>query len=485
MNDSVFNVSRRAFLGSSSVGLGTAALASLLGGQASAASQDEGGLGRPLAPHFAPKAKRAICLYQLGAPSQLDMWDYKPRLAEFHKQDLPASVRMGQRLTRMTHEQKTLPVTQSIFKFAQHGDSGTWVSSLLPNTAQVVDDLCIINSMHTEAINHDPATQLLLTGSQQPGLPTLGSWLSYGLGSESAVLPSFVVMISDGSSHRKDVLPLTHRWWGNGFLESRHQGVKFRGSGDPVLYLSDPSGLDREGRRTMHDRLAQLNQLQFQRSGDPETLARIAQYELAFRMQSSVPELTSLKDEPDHTFNLYGERARKPGTYAGNCLMARRMIERGVRFVQLFHRGWDQHDNLPKDLARQCGDIDQADAALITDLKERGLLEDTLVIWATEFGRTVYCQGKLTADDYGRDHHPRCYSMWMAGGGIRGGMTYGQTDDYGYNVVENPVHSRDLNATILSCLGFDHKKLSFPFQGFNQRLTGVDAEARVIQELLS
>ena len=471
-------LSRRSFL--QGAGLGAAALAGLDGRVADASATAK----KIAMPNFAPKAKRAICLYQLGGPSQLEMWDYKPRLEEFAGTDLPESVRGDQRLTRMTADQKNLPIAPSIFKFAQAGNSGTWVSSLLPNTAQVVDELCVIRSMHTEAINHDPGTTLVQTGSQQPGLPSMGSWLSYGLGCESQVLPAFVVMISNGSSHRKDVLPLTHRLWGNGFLEPRFQGVKFRSSSDPVLYLNDPANLDSAARRTLTDRLAQLNRLQYAQTGDPETLARIAQYELAFQMQSSVPELAGMQDETEATFTLYGEKSRQRGTYASNCLMARRMLERGVRFVQLYHRGWDQHDVLPADLARQCGDIDQADAGLITDLKQRGMLEDTLVIWVTEFGRTVYGQGKLKRDDYGRDHHPRCFCVWLAGGGIRGGMTYGQTDDYGYNIVKNPVHFRDLHATILHCLGIDHRRMTFPFQGLDQRLTGVEAEAHVLHEIL-
>jgi hypothetical protein len=474
------SLSRRSFLGAS--GLGTAALATLLP-QAVDAATPGGQTARP--PQRLPRAKRAICLFQSGGPSQLEMWDHKPRLVELQGQDLPESVRGDQRLTRMTSDQKRLPIAPSIFKFSQAGNCGTWVSSLLPNTAQVVDELCVIRSMHTEAINHDPGITLLQTGSQQPGLPSIGSWLSYGLGCESQVLPAFVVLISNGSSHRKDVLPLTHRLWGNGFLEPRYQGVKFRSSGDPVLYLNDPAALSASSRKGLTDRIGRMNRLHFEQAGDPETLARIAQYELAFRMQSSVPELASLSDESEATFNLYGERSKKPGSYASNCLMARRMLERGVRFVQLFHRGWDQHDVLPADLSRQCGDIDQADAALITDLKQRGLLDDTLVIWVTEFGRTVYGQGELKKDDYGRDHHPRCFCVWMAGGGIRGGMTYGQTDDYGYNIVENPVHVRDLHATILHSLGFDHRKLTFPFQGLDQRLTGVEKEAHVLHEILA
>ena len=480
-------LTRRGFLGNGCVGLGSAALASLLGTKLDAVETNRpaGKIGQQAGPHFAPKAKRAICLFQSGGPSQLDMWDYKPKLADYRGQDLPESVRGNQRLTGMTSGQKTKPIAPSIFKFQQHGQCGTWASNAIPHTSQIVDDLCVINTMHTEAINHDPGITLLQTGSQQPGLPSIGSWISYGLGSESNVLPAFVVLISQGSALRPDVLPLTHRLWGSGFLESRHQGVKFRSTGDPILYLADPSNLNRQAQRQMYDRLAQLNRLQYERSGDPETLARIAQYELAFRMQASVPELTSLADESEMTFQLYGDNARRPGTYAANCLLARRMMERGVRFVQLFHRAWDQHHHLPSDLRLQCEDTDQANAALITDLKQRGMLDDTLVIWATEFGRTVYCQGKLTATDYGRDHHPRCFTMWMAGGGIKGGLCYGQTDDYGYNIVENPVHIRDLHATILRCLGFDHKQLSFQFQGLQQRLTGVESEAQVVKDLLA
>ena len=481
------NLSRRRFFGQGAFGLGSAALASLLGKSASAAPSSGAAemQGLPGLPHFAPKAKRVICLFQSGAPSQIDLWDHKPLLRKYHGQELPDSVRQGQRITRMTIGQKSLPIAGSVFNFPKQGQCGTPVSTALPYTSQVVDDLCVINTMHTEAINHDPALTMVQTGSQQPGLPSLGAWASYGLGSASEVLPAFVVLISQGSALRQDVLPLTQRLWGPGFLESRHQGVKFRGVGDPVLYLTDPGGMKLEDRRQLHKWLAQLNEMQFNRSGDREIQARIAQYELAFKMQSSVPELASIEDEPQHTFKLYGEKARQRGTYASNCLLARRMVERGVRFVQLYHRGWDQHHHLPADLQRQCGDVDQADAGLIADLKQRGLLEDTLVIWAAEFGRTVYCQGELKADDYGRDHHPRCFSMWMAGGGIQGGITYGKTDDYCYNIVENPVHIRDLHATVLHCLGVDHKKLTFKFQGLDQRLTGVEEEAHVLRDILA
>lgn len=484
-------LTRRHFFGTAGTGLGAAALSSLLTQEGYAnetASAAPAAAPTPTAtpgPHFAPRAKRVIYLFQSGGPAQHDMLDYKPRLRELHGQDLPESVRKGQRLTRMTIDQKKLPVASSYFDFHQHGECGTWLSDVLPHTATVVDDICLINSMYTEAINHDPGITLLQTGSQQPGLPSIGSWVSYGLGSESQVLPAFVVLMSNGSSQRKDVLPLHHRLWNNSFLDAKHQGVKFRSGADPVLYLNDPSGLDRDGQRKLHDHVAELNRLQYEQSGDPETLARISQYEMAFRMQESVPELMDLSDESDHTFTLYGPNSRQPGTYAANCLLARRMVERGVRFIQLFHRGWDQHDHLPADLRRQCGDIDQPDAALITDLKQRGLLDDTLIVWATEFGRTVYCQGKLQRDNYGRDHHPRSFSIWMAGGGIRGGMTYGKTDEYGYNIVDKPVHIRDLLATIMHTLGLQHNKLTFKFQGLEQRLTGVDEEPHVLHDILA
>ncbi len=484
-------LTRRLFFGRTSSGLGAAALASLLAEDGLAApptksAPEATGEGpASIGPHFAPKAKRVIYMFQSGGPAQLDMLDYKPRLPELHGTELPPSVRGDQRLTSMTNKQKSLPIASSYFKFKQHGECGTWMSSALPHTSKMVDDICLINSMYTEAINHDPGITLLQTGSQQPGLPSIGSWVSYALGSESKVLPAFVVLMSNGSSQRKDVLPLHHRLWNNSFLDAKHQGVKFRSGGDPVLYLNDISGLARDEQRQLLDHVAELNRLQYETSGDPEILARISQYEMAHRLQQSVPELMDMSDEPQHTFTLYGDNARTPGTYASNCLLARRMIERGVRFVQLFHRGWDQHDHIPSDLSKQCGDIDQPDAALLADLKQRGLLEDTLVVWATEFGRTVYCQGKLQRDNYGRDHHPRSFSTWMAGGGIKGGMTYGKTDDYGYNIVENPVHIRDLLATILHTLGLDHKKLTFKFQGLDQRLTGVDEEAHLLHDILA
>ena len=468
---------RREFFHRSAIGLGAAALASLLGRTASGATT-----GGVLAqPHFAPRAKRVIYLFQHGGPSQLDLFDHKPGLRALHGRELPDSVRGTQRLTGMTSGQKTLPVTSSIFEFAQHGQSGAWVSELMPHTAGVVDDLCFIRSMHTEAINHDPAVTFLQTGAQQPGRPSLGAWASYGLGSENENLPAFVVLLSRGSAARP-ADPLYARLWGSGFLPSNHQGVAFRSSGDPVLYLSNPPGLDASARREQLDAIGALNRQQLDRQLDPEIATRIAQYEMAYRMQTSVPELTSLRDETDATFTAYGPQARVPGTFAANCLLARRMAERGVRFIQLYHRGWDQHYNLPSDLRLQSQDVDQPCAALIRDLQQRGLLDDTLVIWGGEFGRTTYSQGKLEATNYGRDHHGRCFTMWMAGGGVRGGLLHGETDDFCYNVIRDPVHVHDLNATILQQLGFDHTRLTFRFQGRDFRLTDVHGE--VVKSIL-
>jgi hypothetical protein len=462
-------LTRRQFFGRTATGIGAAALASLIG---RAAGQ----------PHFAPKAKRVIYLFQHGGPSQLDLFDHKPGLRALHGKELPDSVRGTQRLTGMTSGQKTLPVTSSIFDFKQHGRSGAWVSELMPHTAGVVDELCFIRSMHTEAINHDPAVTFLQTGHQQPGRPSLGSWTSYGLGSENENLPAFVVFISRGSAARP-ADPLYARLWGSGFLPSSHQGVAFRSSGDPVLYLSNPPGLDASARREQLDAIGALNRASLAREIDPEIETRIAQYEMAFRMQSSVPELTSLRDETDATFGAYGPQARVPGTFAANCLLARRMAERGVRFIQLYHRGWDQHYNLPSDLRLQAQDVDQPCAALIRDLKERGLLDDTLVIWGGEFGRTTYSQGKLEAANYGRDHHGRCFTMWLAGGGVRSGVLHGETDEFCYNVARDPVHVHDLNATILHLLGLDHTRLTFKFQGRYFRLTDVHGE--VVKPILA
>jgi hypothetical protein len=454
---------RRYFFGRAAAGIGVAALANLMG-------QDRGGLAG--LPHFQPKAKRVIFLFQSGGPSQMELFDYKPRLKDLARTELPDSIRGNQRLTGMTSTQTSFPVAPSLFSFAQHGQSGAWVSELMPHTAKVADRLCFIKSMYTEAINHDPAVTFFQTGFQLAGRPSIGAWLAYGLGSENQDLPAFVVMISQGTGNPNDQ-PLADRQWGSGFLPTRYQGVKFRSQGDPVLYLSDPAGFSRAGRRRFIDDLAQLNRIELEDFGDPEISTRIAQYEMAYKMQTSVPELTDLSKEPARTFELYGQDARRPGTFAANCLLARRLAERGVRFIQLFHRGWDQHNFLPKQLPGQARDTDQACAGLVQDLQERGLLDDTLVVWGGEFGRTVYCQGKLTADNYGRDHHPRCFTMWLAGGGVRPGMTYGETDDYGYNVVKDPVHVHDLHATILHCLGIDHTRLTYKFQGRAFRLTDV------------
>ena len=420
-----------------------------------------------------------IWLFQSGAPSQIDLFDYKPQMAAYHKQELPDSIRKGQRLTGMTSGQASFPVVASKFKFAQHGQCGTWMSEMLPHTSGIVDDICLIRSMYTEAINHDPAITFIQTGSQLPGRPSFGSWVDYGLGSTNENLPAFVVMISKSTTKGQGLLA---RLWGSGFLPSEHQGVKLRGVGDPVLYLSDPPGMDREGRRQLLDGLNQLNQLEYAQVGDPEITARIAQYELAYRMQQSVPELMDLSKESAHTFELYGEDSKKPGTYAANCLLARRLVERGVRFIQLYHRDWDHHGGLPERMVQQCKETDQGSAALIKDLKQRGLLDDTLVIWSGEFGRTAYCQGTITDTSYGRDHHPRCFSLWMAGGGVKPGTVFGETDDYSYNVTRDPVHIHDLQATVLHQLGLDHTRLTYRFQGRDFRLT--DVHGRVVNEVL-
>jgi hypothetical protein len=468
---------RRRFFGQAAGGIGAAALASLLGRDLEASPGAVPGL-----PHFAPRAKRVIYLFQSGAPSQLDLFDPKPKLGDRRGSELPASIRNGQRLTGMTATQASFPVAPSKFRFAQHGKSGASVSELLPRTAGVVDDLCFIRSMHTEAINHDPAITFFQTGAQLAGRPSIGSWLSYGLGSENDDLPAFVAMVSQGSGNPTDQ-PLYDRLWGSGFLPTKYQGIKFRSVGDPVLFLANPPGLDNKVRRRMLDDLARLNHVRQAEFGDPEIATRIAQYELAYRMQTSVPELTDVSTEPEHIFNLYGDDSRRPGTFAANCLLARRLAERGVRFIELFHRGWDQHTNLPKQIAGQCRDTDQASAALITDLKQRGLLDETLVVWGGEFGRTIYCQGDLTADNYGRDHHPRCFTVWLAGGGIRPGATIGETDDFGYNITADPVHVHDLHATLLHCLGIDHKRLTYKFQGRDFRLTDVHGE--VVKSILA
>ncbi|MEX0727037.1 MAG: DUF1501 domain-containing protein, partial [Planctomycetaceae bacterium] len=438
--------------------------------------------GQPGFPNFMPRAKRVIYLFQSGAPSQLDLYEHKPKLAEMRGVDLPDSVRKGQRLTGMTAQQTKFPIAPSKFKFSQHGESGAWLSELLPHIGKVADDLCFIKTIHTEAINHDPAVTFFQTGNQLAGRPSMGAWASYGLGSENEDLPAFVTMISIGTGNPNDQ-PLYDRLWGSGFLPSRYQGVKFRSVGEPVLYLNNPPGVDSGTRRRMLDDLSALNQLKLEDYGDPEIATRISQYELAYRMQTSVPELTDIAQETRETLDMYGPEATRPGSFAYNCLLARRLVERGVRFVQLFHRGWDQHLNLPKGIAGQARDIDQPAAALINDLKQRGMLDDTLVIWGGEFGRTVYCQGTLTADDYGRDHHPRCFTFWLAGGGIKPGMTYGETDDFSYNIVKDPVHVHDLHATMLHCLGIDHEKLTFKFQGRYYRLT--DVHGNVVKPILA
>ena len=477
LNNSILQSSRRAFLSGAGCSLGLTALGSLLADDSQVTERN----GKQVVPvaneliNAIPRAKRVIFLFQSGAPSQIELFDHKPELVKRRGEDLPESIRRGQRLTNMTAGQDKFPVVPSMYKFAQHGQSGATVSELLPHIGSMSDDICFIKSLYTEAINHDPAVTFLTTGAQLAGRPSLGSWLSYGLGSENKDLPAFVVMLSRGSGRPNDQ-PLYDRLWGSGFLPSQHQGVKLRSGGDPVLYLSNPPGIDSSLRRDMLDDQAALNRIQLERVGDPEIETRIKQYELAYRMQTSVPELADVSNETANTFELYGPDSRKPGTFAANCLLARRLAERGVRFIQLFHMGWDQHTNLPAQIPNQARDIDQPCAALIRDLKQRGLLEDTLVVWSGEFGRTVYCQGNLSATNYGRDHHPRCFTIWMAGGGIRGGMTHGETDDYSYNIARDPVHVHDLNATILHCLGIDHHRLTFKFQGRHYRLTDVHGE---------
>lgn len=478
-------MTRRYFFSRLGLGLGTAALASLLGengwAEALPGQADVGKSGLAGIPHFAAKAKRVIYLYQAGGPSQLDLFDHKPQLAKLRGENLPDSIRQGQRLTGMTAYQANFPTAPSVFKFDQHGKSGAWLSELLPHTAKIADEISFIKTMNTEQINHDPAITCSLTGFQLAGRPSLGSWLAYGLGSENKDLPAFIVMISLGRNGGDQ--PLYDRLWGSGFLPSQYQGVKFHNGPDPVLYLSNPPGINQQVRRKFLDDLAELNQINAKEYGDPEIQSRVAQYEMAYRMQTSVPELTDLSKEPEKTIERYGPDARKPGTFAFNCILARRLAERGVRFIQLFHRGWDQHGTLPKNIRKQAEDTDRPSAALIQDLKERGMLDDTLVIWGGEFGRTVYSQGKLTADDYGRDHHPRCFTVWLAGGGIKPGVTIGETDDFSYNIARDPVHVHDLNATILHCLGIDHTRLTYKFQGRYFRLT--DVHGNVVKPILA
>ncbi len=472
--------SRRDFLSKSALGLGALSLASLINPLAASGRANDGNeqILRAL-PHFAPKAKRVIYLFQSGAPSQMDLFDHKPLLQKMYGQELPESVRQGQRLTGMTAGQSSFPLAGTLFDFKQYGDSGSWMSELIPHQSKIVDELCFIHSMHTEAINHDPAATFIQTGSQFPGRPAMGSWIDYGLGSSNENLPSFIVLITKGKGGQ----PLYSRLWGNGFLPSQHQGVQFRAGKDPVLYLNNPPGISREGRRKQLTYLKQLQENQFQKLQDPEIEARIAQYEMAFRMQRSVPEITDTSGEPDYIYDLYGEDSRIPGTYAANCLLARRLAEKGVRFIQLYHRGWDAHDNLPKVLTRQTRETDQASAALILDLKQRGLLNDTLVIWGGEFGRTNYSQGQLSSTNYGRDHHPKCFTIWMAGAGVKQGLVYGKTDDFSYNITENPVHIHDFQATIMHLLGIDHERLTFKFQGRRYRLT--DVHGHVVKDILA
>ncbi|WP_442484815.1 DUF1501 domain-containing protein [Aeoliella sp. SH292] len=498
IQDYLQQLTRRHFFAQGAMGLGTAALASMAGGESMASSASVGGLGN--IPHFAPKAKRAIYLFMAGAPSPPDLFDYKPKMVAKEKADLrlekyeDGSPVLRTRVTTMTSGQSSFPIAPTRYKFAQHGKCGAWVSELLPHTAKMVDDLTFVRSVWTEAINHDPAITYINTGNQLPGYPSLGAWLSYGLGSENADLPAFVVMTPKWSAKR-DAQALYNRLWGTGFLPSKHQGVAMRASGDPVLFLSNPPGMDASDRRRVLDTIAQFNEEHFASHADPETSARIAQYEMAYRMQTSVPELVDISDEPQHVLDMYGPEVRTPGTFAASCLLARRMIERGVRFTQIFHRGWDQHDSIPRDLPAQCQDVDQASWALVQDLKMRGLLDDTLVIWGGEFGRTIYCQGEMSATTYGRDHHPGCFTIWMAGGGMKPGVVHGTTDDYGCNIVDasgapttkfedGAVHIRDLNATILHQLGIDHERLAVKFRGLDQRLTGVE-KARVVKQILS
>ena len=482
INEYLQAFSRRQFFRGSGLALGSVALQMLSADVNATTKTERVHPAIPGFPHFMPKAKRLIYLHMNGAPSQIDLLDHKPVLQEQSGKDLPPSVRGDQRLSTMTSGQAGFPIAPSIFKFSQHGKCGAWFSELLPWTSKLADDLAIIKTVHTSAINHDPASNFLMTGSELPGKASLGAWLSYGLGSENNNLPAFVVMTPTWSS-KATAQPIPSRLWGSGFLPGKVSGVAFRGQGDPILYLDNPPGVDGSARRAMLDSLNQFNLLAHERYGDPETLTRIAQYELAFRLQSSVPELSDFSSESDKTLDLYGPDVKKRGTFAASCLLARRLAERDVRCVQIYHRGWDQHNNLPADIRLQCQDVDQACYGLITDLKNRGLLEDTLVVWGGEFGRTVYSQGTLTNQNYGRDHHPRCYSMWMAGGGVKAGLSYGETDDFSYNIAHDPVSLFDLNATILHCLGIDHERFTYKFQGLDQKLTGVEP-ASVVKGIL-
>jgi len=486
-DEAVLAETRRQFFGRGARGLGLAALASLVGESPVGAATGKdapaaGGLSG--LPHFAPKAKRAIYLHMVGAPPQMELFDYKPKLKEWFDKDLPDSIRMGQRLTTMTSNQTRFPIAPSIFKFQQTGGNGTWVSELLPYTARMVDDIAIVRSLHTEAINHEPAITFIQTGSMVAGRPCMGAWIAYGLGSTNRDLPTFVVLNAMHTHPKANVQAISARLWSAGFLSGEYAGVALRSGGDPVLYINNPEGVPPPMRRRMLDALGELNQICYEKLGDPETRVRIEQYEMAFRMQSSVPELTDLSSEPETTYKLYGDDAKTGGTFAHSCLLARRLVERGVRFVQIYHRGWDVHGLLPEVLPSQCKDVDQGSWALVQDLKARGMLDDTVVIWGGEFGRTIYSQGKLTATDYGRDHHPRCFSLWMAGGGVKPGLVYGETDEFSYNIVKDPVHVRDFQATILHVFGIDHEKFTFKYQGLDQKLTGVE-KASVVKGLLA
>ena len=484
IGESLLIETRRQLLSRGARGLGALALYALLERQASGITEKKAVGGLTGLPHFAPKAKRAIYLHMLGAPPQMETFDYKPRMSEWFDKDLPDSIRQGQRLTTMTSGQTRFPVAPSIFKFQQHGQAGTWVSELLPHTAKMVDDIAVIRSMNTDAINHEPAVLFLQTGFMIAGKPCVGSWISYGLGSLNQDLPTFVVLNATHSHPKANVQAISARLWSAGFLPGQYSGVALRSVGDPVLFITNPDGVPARVRRRMLDATSELNKMEMAKIADPEIETRIAQYEMAFRMQTSVPELADISKEPESTFQLYGEDARKPGTFANCCLMARRMAERDVRFVQVYHRGWDVHSDLPEVLPSQCRDIDQGAYGLVQDLKARGLLDDTLVIWGGEFGRTIYCQGKLTKTDYGRDHHPRCYSIWMAGGGVKGGVVHGETDEFSYNIVKDPVHIRDLNATILHQFGIEDTRFTFKYQGLDQKLTGTEKRALVVKEIL-
>ena len=482
VENSLLNVTRRQFFGKMAQGIGTMALGSMLGNNLFAGVPSPFERGFLGSPHFAPKAKRIIYLFQHGGPSQMDLFDYKPQLVDQFDKEIPKSVRGDQRITGMTSGQSRLPVAPSIFQFKKYENNqdGLWVSELYPHTASIAKELCVVHSVFTEQINHEPGVSFLQTGHQLPGRPSFGAWISYGLGSMNENLPSFVVMISQGRGNAQFV---SSRLWGSGFLPSEHQGINFRGGSDPVLFLQDPSGIDRADRRRMLDQLAMQNHLEANQSLDPEVIARISQYEMAYRMQTAVPELTDFSQESQETLDMYGPNVKTPGSYAYNCLMSRRLAERGVRFVQLYHRGWDQHNNLPKEIRMQCEDTDQPQAALVKDLKRLGMLDDTLVIWGGEFGRTTYSQGVLTKDNHGRDHHPRCFTMWFAGGGTKPGITYGKTDDYCYNIIDKPVHVHDLHATLMHLMGVEHERLTYRYQGRDFRLT--DVHGHIIRDILA